>query len=77
MYNHYDKGMHPKQSVVDQLVSLMQKQVDGENTMTGLQRVSGAVGVVVFVSVERHSIDVTLPPPLSFTAAGSCRRGSP
>lgn len=38
MYNHYDKGMHPKQSVLGQLLSLMQKQVDGEKTMTDLQR---------------------------------------
>uniref|UniRef100_A0A8C1GMM8 Myotubularin related protein 8 n=1 Tax=Cyprinus carpio TaxID=7962 RepID=A0A8C1GMM8_CYPCA len=41
MYNHYDRGMHPKQSVLDQLLSLTQKQVEGERTMTELQRVSG------------------------------------
>ncbi|KAI2664842.1 Myotubularin-related protein 8 [Labeo rohita] len=38
MYNHYDRGMHPKQSVLDQLLSLTQKQVEGERTMTELQR---------------------------------------
>lgn len=48
MYNHYDRGMHPKQSVLDQLVSLTQKQVEGERTMTELQRVSGVVRVAVF-----------------------------
>jgi len=47
MYNHYDRGMHPKQSVLDQLLSLTQKQVEGERTMTELQRVSGVVGVAV------------------------------
>lgn len=52
MYNHYDRGMHPKQSVLDQLLSLTQKQVEGERTMTELQRVSGFVAV--FVSVERQ-----------------------
>lgn len=38
MYNHFDRGMHPKQSVLDQLLSLTQKQVEGERTMTELQR---------------------------------------
>lgn len=48
MYNHYDRGMHPKQSVLDQLLFLTKKQVEGERTMTELQRVSGVVGVAVF-----------------------------
>ncbi|XP_051517350.1 myotubularin-related protein 8 [Myxocyprinus asiaticus] len=38
MYNHYDKGMHPRQSVLDRLLSLTQRQVEGERTMTDLQR---------------------------------------
>ncbi|XP_062392002.1 myotubularin-related protein 8 [Sardina pilchardus] len=38
MYNHYDKGMHPKQSVLDQLLSLTQKKADGEKNMLDLQR---------------------------------------
>lgn len=43
MYNHYDRGMHPKQSVLDTLLTLTQRQVEGERTMTELQRVSGVV----------------------------------
>ncbi|TRY87893.1 hypothetical protein DNTS_010192 [Danionella cerebrum] len=38
MYNHYDRGMHPKQSVLDALLFLTQRQVDEERTMTELQR---------------------------------------
>lgn len=38
MYNHYDKGMHPKQSVLEHLLLLTKKKVDGEKNMLDLQR---------------------------------------
>uniref|UniRef100_A0A672LTE0 Myotubularin-related protein 8 n=1 Tax=Sinocyclocheilus grahami TaxID=75366 RepID=A0A672LTE0_SINGR len=77
MYNYYDGGMHPKQSVLDQLLSLTQKQVEGERTMTELQRVRGVMGVVDFVRVERYLTDMMLSPSHPFTAAGCCRWSSP
>uniref|UniRef100_A0A8B9RK39 Myotubularin related protein 8 n=1 Tax=Astyanax mexicanus TaxID=7994 RepID=A0A8B9RK39_ASTMX len=39
MYNRYDKGMQPKQSVLDTLLTLTLKQTQEERTMTELQRV--------------------------------------
>ncbi|XP_030648501.1 ankyrin repeat and SOCS box protein 12a isoform X1 [Chanos chanos] len=38
LYNHYDKGMHPKQSVLDQLLTLTQRKTEEERKMTDLQR---------------------------------------
>ncbi|KAB5522786.1 hypothetical protein PHYPO_G00163430 [Pangasianodon hypophthalmus] len=38
MYNHYDKGLHPRQSVLDTLLSLTVRQTFEERTMTELQR---------------------------------------
>ncbi|KAG9282216.1 myotubularin-related protein 8 isoform X1 [Astyanax mexicanus] len=38
MYNRYDKGMQPKQSVLDTLLTLTLKQTQEERTMTELQR---------------------------------------
>ncbi|XP_036436217.1 myotubularin-related protein 8 isoform X1 [Colossoma macropomum] len=38
MYNRYDKGMHPKQSVLDTLLTLTHQQTQEERTMTDLQR---------------------------------------
>lgn len=44
LYNHYDTGMHPKQSVLDRLLSLTQKKSEGEKHMLDLQRVSRIQG---------------------------------
>lgn len=41
MYNHFDKGMQPKQSILDHLLTITQKKAEGEKKMTDLQRVSG------------------------------------
>ncbi|KAK3509376.1 hypothetical protein QTP70_030807 [Hemibagrus guttatus] len=38
MYNRYDKGIHPRQSVLDTLLSLTVRQTFEERTMTELQR---------------------------------------
>ncbi|XP_072532714.1 phosphatidylinositol-3,5-bisphosphate 3-phosphatase MTMR8 [Salminus brasiliensis] len=38
MYNRYDKGMHPKQSVLDTLLTLTLRQTQEERTMTELQK---------------------------------------
>uniref|UniRef100_A0AAY4EJU3 Myotubularin phosphatase domain-containing protein n=1 Tax=Denticeps clupeoides TaxID=299321 RepID=A0AAY4EJU3_9TELE len=38
MYNRFDKGMHPKQSVLDLLLALTQKKTESERKMTDLQR---------------------------------------
>ncbi|XP_066515509.1 myotubularin-related protein 8 isoform X2 [Hoplias malabaricus] len=46
MYNRYDKGMHPKQSILDALLSLTLRQTQEEKTMTELQRLAVADGVL-------------------------------
>lgn len=38
MYNHFDKGMQPKQSILDHLLTITQKKAEGEKKMTDLQR---------------------------------------
>ncbi|XP_056602248.1 myotubularin-related protein 8 [Triplophysa dalaica] len=79
MYNHYDKGMHPKQSVVDQLLSLMQRQVDGEKTMTDLQRqLAVADGVLpdlsgpINASSNQDSLSEKTPTATVVQSNGSC-----
>ncbi|XP_051968580.1 myotubularin-related protein 8 [Xyrauchen texanus] len=68
MYNHYDKGMHPRQSVLDRLLSLTQRQVEGERTMTDLQRqLAVADGVLpdpsgpIYTPAEKDSQNETTP----------------
>ncbi|XP_062341709.1 myotubularin-related protein 8 [Osmerus eperlanus] len=38
MYNHFDKGMQPKQSILNHLLNITQKKVEEEKKMTDLQR---------------------------------------
>uniref|UniRef100_A0A4W5LRL6 Myotubularin related protein 8 n=1 Tax=Hucho hucho TaxID=62062 RepID=A0A4W5LRL6_9TELE len=38
MYNHFDKGMQPKQSILDLLLTITQKKAESEKKMTDLQR---------------------------------------
>ncbi|MBN3319777.1 MTMR8 protein, partial [Atractosteus spatula] len=40
MYNRFDKGMHPKQSVLDYLLSLTHQKTDGEKSLNELENVS-------------------------------------
>ncbi|XP_062844357.1 myotubularin-related protein 8 isoform X2 [Trichomycterus rosablanca] len=46
MYNCYDKGMHPRQSTLDTLLALTLRQTQEERTMTELQRLAIADGVL-------------------------------
>ncbi|KAI4889539.1 hypothetical protein NFI96_024749 [Prochilodus magdalenae] len=62
MYNRYDKGMHPRQSVLDTLLTLTHSQTQEEGTMTELQR----VGVEVQDSVQASQFSThRLAPPWS------------
>ncbi|KAK7172846.1 hypothetical protein R3I93_002845 [Phoxinus phoxinus] len=79
MYNHYDRGMHPKQSVLDQLLSLTQKQVEGERTMTELQRqLAVADGVLpnpsgpINAPAEQDSPNENTPTAPVVQSNGSC-----
>lgn len=42
MYNRFDKGMHPKQSVLDQLLSCVSQKMKLEDNATELENVSSA-----------------------------------
>ncbi|MBN3281092.1 MTMR8 protein, partial [Polyodon spathula] len=40
MYNRFDKGMHPKQSILDHMLALISQKSDGEGKVIELQNVS-------------------------------------
>lgn len=39
MYNRFDKGMHPKQSILDHVLALISQKSDGEGKVIELQNV--------------------------------------
>ncbi|XP_076843652.1 phosphatidylinositol-3,5-bisphosphate 3-phosphatase MTMR8 isoform X2 [Brachyhypopomus gauderio] len=57
MYNRYDKGIHPRQSVVNTLLALTLRQTQEEKTMTELQRLAVVDGVL-----PGPDEPVTMPP---------------
>uniref|UniRef100_A0A6Q2YD01 Myotubularin phosphatase domain-containing protein n=1 Tax=Esox lucius TaxID=8010 RepID=A0A6Q2YD01_ESOLU len=67
MYNHFDKGMQPKQSILDHLLTIIQKRVEGEKKMTDFQRKLAVMDGVLAdeCTLKSRPPEQTLMPPVS------------
>lgn len=68
MYNHFDKGMQPKQSVLNHLLNIAQKKIVEEKEMTDLQRQLAVIdGVLPNQTNPIDASDEQCPPSLDST----------
>ncbi|XP_006632878.1 myotubularin-related protein 8 [Lepisosteus oculatus] len=75
MYNRFDKGMHPKQSVLDYLLSLTHQKTDGEKSLNELENKLASVPGVMpdEASVCSNSVSVGQPfSPANLSVSKNC-----